>query len=265
MPPTAIDMTSSSAAASKLETMNTWGAAKKKIAEPVKNHITDNIGRVSNNSRGRTSANKSVPAEHRRKLDAERTASALAKEAETGFKEKAAEEKREMEEAEKKRKHEGRVALKAKKDAERVAAKKAKDEQRKIDKAANDLAKQLAKVTEAQQKLVGAKANSFSAEEATNEPTPLSRDERSGDSSLLPMDLTTPDRFPNSKAFTGSGLGHQSKKGSSTSTSSGRAIYSSPRRQLNGKRVMPQQTSEKSPSPKPTEVVDIKGGGSFGG
>ena len=128
MPPTAIDMTSSSAAASKLETHFTRGAAKKKTAEPVKNHITDNIGRVSNNSRGRTSANKSMPAEHRRKVDAERVASALAKETETVFKEKAAEEKREIEEAEKQRKHEGRIANKAKKDAERAATKKAKDE-----------------------------------------------------------------------------------------------------------------------------------------
>ena len=158
-------MTSSSAATSKLETHFTRGAAKKKTAEPVKNHITDNIGRVSNNSRGRTSANKSMPAEHRRKHDAKRIASALAKEAETVFKEKAAEEKRETDEAKKRWKQEGRSNLKAKKDAERAATNKAKDEKRKIAKAASDLAKQLAKVTEAQQKLADAKANSLPNEE----------------------------------------------------------------------------------------------------
>ena len=161
MPPTSIDMTSSSAAASKLETHFTRGAAKKKTAEPVKNHITENIGRVSNNARGRTSANKSMPAEQRRTVDAERVASALAKDAETVFKVKAAEEKREMEEAEKRRKQEGKSNIKAKKDAERAVAKKAKDEQRKIAKSASDLVKQLAKVTEAQQKLADAKANSL--------------------------------------------------------------------------------------------------------
>ena len=265
MPPTAVDMTSSSSAASKLEASITRGAAKKKIAEPVKNHIMDNIGRVSNNARGRPKANKSMPADQRHKLDAEQAASALAKEAESVFKEKAAEEKREMDEAEKQRKHEGRIAIKAKKDAERAATKKAKDEQRKIDKAANDLAKQLAKVTEAQQKLAEAKANSSSAEEATNEPTPLPRDDRSVDSSPELMDLTTPEHVSNSKAVTGSGRGHQSKKGSSSSTSSARSLYSSPRRQFNGKRVMPQQTPEKSPIPKSNEVVDIEGGGSFRG
>ena len=124
MPPTAIDMTSSSAATSKLETMHTRGAAKNKIAEPVKNCIMDNIGRVSNNARGRPKANKSMSADQRHKLDAKQAASALAKEAESVFKEKAAEEKREMDEAEKQRKHEGRVAIKAKKDAERAATKK---------------------------------------------------------------------------------------------------------------------------------------------
>ena len=71
MPPTAVDMTSSSSAASKLEASVTRGAAEKKIAEPVKNHIMDNIGRVSNNARGRPKANKSMSADQRHKLDAE--------------------------------------------------------------------------------------------------------------------------------------------------------------------------------------------------
>ena len=117
----------------------------------------------------------------------------------------------------------------------------------------------MAKVTKAQQKLAEAKANSSSAEEGTNEPTLLSCDERSVDSSVM-HDLTTPEYVSNSKAVTGSGRGHQSKKGSFSSTSSARSLYSSPRRQFNGKRVMPQQTPEKSPIPKSNEVVDIEGG-----
>ena len=194
-------MTSSSAAASKLDTHNTRGSAKKKTAEPVKNHITDKIGRVSNNSRGRTSANKSMPAKHRRKVDAKQVASALAKEAETVFKKKAAEEKKEMEEAEKRRKQDGRSNLKVKKDAERAATKKGKGEQRKIAKAASDLDTQLVKVAEAQQKLADAKANSLPNEKKDNEPTLLPRDERPGTPKPELMDLTTPDRSPNPTAL----------------------------------------------------------------
>ena len=113
-----------------------------------------------------------MPAEHRRTADAERVASALAKDAETVFKVKAAEEKREIEEAEKRRKQEGEVQPQNEKKMQREPPpKKAKDEQRKISKAASDLAKQLAKVTEAQQKLADAKANSL-PNEKKNEPTP---------------------------------------------------------------------------------------------
>ena len=109
-------MTSFSYAASKLKTINTCGAAKKKIAEPVKNHIMENIGRVSNTACGCPKVKNSMSARQRHKLEDEQAASALAKEAEIVYKEKAAEEKREMEEIEKQRKHDERIDNKARKD-----------------------------------------------------------------------------------------------------------------------------------------------------